>query len=42
MNEFETARVNEPSGFEPSKFYCIMIHIFTSVCTQDADQAEVA
>ena len=22
-NEFETARVNEPSGFEPLKFYCI-------------------
>ena len=21
-NEFETARVNEPSVFEPSKFYC--------------------
>ena len=21
-NEFETARVNEPSGFEPLKFYC--------------------
>ena len=24
-NEFETARVNEPSGFEPLKFYCISI-----------------
>ena len=23
-NEFETAVVNEPSGFEPLKFYCIM------------------
>ena len=23
-NEFETARVNKPSGFEPLKFYCIM------------------
>ena len=22
--EFETAVVNEPSGFEPLKFYCIM------------------
>ena len=22
-NEFETAVVNEPSGFEPLKFYCI-------------------
>ena len=25
-NEFETARVNEPSGFEPLKFYCI-VHV---------------
>ena len=24
-NEFETAVVNEPSVFEPLKFYCIMI-----------------
>ena len=24
-NEFETAVVNEPSVFEPSKFYCIHI-----------------
>ena len=23
MNEFETAVVNEPSVFEPLKFYCI-------------------
>ena len=23
MNEFETAVVNEPSVFEPSKFYCM-------------------
>ena len=23
-NEFETARINEPSGFEPLKFYCIV------------------
>ena len=22
--EFETARVNEPTGFEPLKFYCIV------------------
>ena len=22
-NEFETARVNKPSGFEPLKYYCI-------------------
>ena len=25
MNEFETAMVNEPSVFEPLKFYCIMV-----------------
>ena len=25
MNEFETAVVNEPSVFEPLKFYCIAI-----------------
>ena len=24
-NEFETASVNEPSGFEPLKFYCMPI-----------------
>ena len=24
-NEFETAKVNEPSVFEPLKFYCIYI-----------------
>ena len=24
-NEFETAVVNEPSVFEPLKFYCIMV-----------------
>ena len=23
MNEFETARVNKPPGFEPLKFYCM-------------------
>ena len=26
-NEFETAVVNEPSVFEPLKFYCICINI---------------
>ena len=25
MNEFETAVVNEPSVFEPLKFYCIYL-----------------
>ena len=25
--EFETARVNEPSGFEPLKFHCILFLI---------------
>ena len=25
-NEFETAVVNEPSVFEPLKFYCIYFH----------------
>ena len=25
-NEFETAVVNEPSVFEPLKFYCIQAH----------------
>ena len=25
QNEFEIALVNEPSGFEPLKFYCIML-----------------
>ena len=29
MNEFETALVNEPSVFEPLKFYCI--HLFSQV-----------
>ena len=28
-NEFKTAVVNEPSVFEPLKFYCIPIHIGT-------------
>ena len=26
-NEFETAVVNEPSVFEPLKFYCIMFSL---------------
>ena len=26
-NEFETAVVNEPSGFEPLKFYCTKIKL---------------
>ena len=26
-NEFETAVVNEPSVFEPEKFYCMYIYI---------------
>ena len=26
QNEFETAVVNEPSEFEPLKFYCICCH----------------
>ena len=26
-NEFETAVVNEPSVFEPLKFYCICLHV---------------
>ena len=26
-NEFETARVNEPSGFEPLKFYCTLLQL---------------
>ena len=30
-NEFETAVVNEPSEFEPLKFYCIMFHICSSL-----------
>ena len=25
-NKFETAVVNEPSVFEPLKFYCILLH----------------
>ena len=27
-NEFETAVVNEPSVFEPLKFYCMIMRIF--------------
>ena len=26
-NEFETAKVNEPSVFEPLKFYCNYYHV---------------
>ena len=29
MNEFEIAMVNEPSVFEPLKFYCRSVLIFT-------------
>ena len=29
-NEFETAVVNEPSSFEPLKFYCIVFSDITS------------
>ena len=32
-NEFETAVVNEPSVFEPLKFYC-MLHIYVHVFKQ--------
>ena len=30
-NEFETAVVNEPSVFEPLKFYCIFLFILSCV-----------
>ena len=37
-NEFETAVVNEPSVFEPLKFYCVFIiylsMIHTLICRQ--------
>ena len=29
-HEFETARVNEPSVFEPLKFYCILYKLLWS------------
>ena len=35
MNEFETAMVNEPSVFEPLKFYCnciILSELLIKVC----------
>ena len=32
-NEFETAVVDEPSVFEPPKFYCIPISFSTFVCS---------
>ena len=31
-NEFETAKVNEPSVFEPLRFYCILLFDRTHVC----------
>ena len=30
-NEFETAVVNEPSEFEPLKFYCTLISVWNGV-----------
>ena len=30
-DEFETAVVNEPSVFEPVKFYCIIIFLFLTI-----------
>ena len=30
-NEFETAVVNEPSVFEPLKFYCICLEYFLCI-----------
>ena len=36
-NEFETAVVNEPSVFEPLKFYCIIFFlIFRLLCNKTA------
>ena len=31
-NEFETAMVNEPSVFEPVKFYCIIQNLIFTIC----------
>ena len=31
INEFETAVVNEPSVFEPLKFYCMHLDTYTSI-----------
>ena len=37
-NEFETARVNEPSGFEPLKFYCslfcVVVYLYAVKCAE--------
>ena len=37
-NDFQSGRVNEPSGFEPLKFYCIsnelnLFYVYRSVTT---------
>ena len=37
-NEFETAVVNEPSVFEPLKFYCNMKRAW-SICLQDQKES---
>ena len=37
MNEFETAMVNEPSVFEPLKFYCRYITRFSTIFTREWD-----
>ena len=38
MNEFKTAVVNEPSVFEPLKFYCIWyISVFSSIFTKGSN-----
>ena len=31
-DEFETAVVNEPSVFEPLKFYCILSSVYQLIC----------
>ena len=33
-NEFETAVVNEPSGFEPLKVYCVVIWFTYMTCIE--------
>ena len=33
-NEFETAVVNEPSVFEPLKFYCILLYVSDEIYMQ--------
>ena len=38
-NEFETAMVNEPTVFEPWKFYCVL---FTVARLQDSDGNKIA